>query len=195
MHLLPRGLQIGTKLEKSIDSWDWISYTEDYGSNAGGWSASALREALQENGFVYNKFNSNFTKDIAYTKKYSQNGYDQGDMCTVTNDKFFILSIREMNVSYSSEPTFGIEGAGYAYWTTVKDTSKSFFTRAAHIWPHDKMLSMLGFGKDGEEATSSAGWLRSAHLDNNSEFFTMYMTNPSVLSASCGGGVIPAFSF
>ena len=117
-------------------------------------------------------------------------------MCSITNDKFFILSIVEMNSKfYDSEPKCGIEGVEYTYWTTAERPSKMKYTRASNLWPHDAWLSLLGYTKDGAVDNSYYWWLRSPSLTEKSVFSCMGTDYYSWYSASCGCGVVPAFSF
>ena len=201
-HMLPRGLQPSTDLPSEIDSWNWIkppyinAINRESGSSKGGWAVSALRTALQEGGFVYNKFNSSFTSDIESVNKYTETeDYDHSG--TKTSDKFFILSVGEHNSEYYENLHFGKrEGSQYMFWASKLDwtmggTALKMFTRAGN--------EALCYSFDGSSTTYTDWFQRSSDLTWHSYFHCV--TNEGVAynhggkNAGNAGGVVPAFCF
>ena len=195
-HELPRAFQIGTKMDTTdIQDYKWHNFTGDSCTNAGGWASSVLRTALQEKGWLYQKFSSTFTSAISKTKKSSQNGTGQGTSCTETSDDFFILSAGELSGSNNSiGPNYGLEGNQYSYWskkgiTSSKSSILVMKTRAGN--------SFLGLGYQGDAYNDKDWWERSANLSFASNFMAVDGDgNPcNDYIATNAIGVVPAFSF
>ena len=183
-----------------IQDYKWHNFTGDSCTNAGGWASSVLRTALQEKGWLYQKFSSTFTSAISKTKKSSQKGGSQGTSCSETEDSFFILSAGELTASNNSYgPNYKLEGNQYTFWSEKGVTDSNYSrlgmkTRAGNY--------LLCFAYDGNKFTSSATWWqRSAYITRAYDFLDVivndnYFGTPSGAgSSSAAYGVVPAFSF
>jgi hypothetical protein len=99
-------------------------------TNNGGWGSTNMRTWL--NNDVYNALPDDLRDNIASVEKYYQSPYDSTSISTVasTNDKLFLLSMRELyDYTDSSYPWYEFEGAGskhneqYSYYAYKSATT------------------------------------------------------------------------
>ena len=154
----------------------------DYGTNLGGWPASAMRTYV--NGEIYNAIPEELRTGIIDTTVVSSHGSTTGEENFTSTDKLYLLSTREV---------WGKEGTSNTidYDTADGDT----ITRQLDYYANNNVSTSNYSGaikNNGESA--DWWWLRSASSGSDYSFYDVSRGGDWIRNyAYSSGGVAPAF--
>ena len=154
----------------------------DYGTNLGGWPASAMRTYV--NGEIYNAIPEELRTGIIDTTVVSGHGSTTGEENFTSTDKLYLLSTREV---------WGKEGTSNTidYDTADGDT----ITRQLDYYANNNVSTTNYSGAiKYNGSTASYWWLRSAYSNDGRNFYCVYGKGVwSTIRAYISRGVAPAF--
>ena len=148
------------------------------GSNSGSWAASQMRSTTMPQYLA--KLPQATQNAIGYVQKVTgtYNGSNSGGGNSVTGDKCFLLSGKEI---------FGGSGASNGSFCTTNEAAETF------QYQYFQSIATTPASRNINSSANQWWWLRSPRCDGSSSFCSVYAGSSGTSSASGGRGVFAAF--
>ena len=161
-------------------------------SNQGGWASvdCALRNNLKSGGWIYKKFDKNFTDNIkTVTKKYNAGNFEAAGKYSTVSDKLWVPSYKELYATgtYSHEaPT--AEGATYKWCSDKKIDG----------WENNSCLVMNTRAAMASGSYSGTQWAERSPITDN-WFASLVVNRDGAIypadTATATRNIVPCFCF
>ena len=145
-------------------------------SNSGSWVSSLMRNATMPEYLA--KLPQATQNAIGYVQKVTDDGSTSSRSNSVTGDKCFLLSGKEI---------FGGSGAGNGSWCTTNEANATF------QYQYFTNIATTPASRNINSSANQWWWLRSPHCSGSNGFCSVTSGSSGTGSASGGNGVFAAF--